>query len=242
MTWAMTKFCRFDLRTTDAGAARAFYGAVFGHDRSVIWPLHEQALARGARPHWLGHIAADDVERTAEALVERGAMRLGPTVARDGGQVAVLRDPGGAMVAVAALPPSNAATGLEAAWHVLHTNDAPRAAANYAAIFGWLLSEPIELGAQGVLQEFTWAAGGASAGGVADIAGRPRVHPHWLFFFEVDALDRAIAAVRAAGGVVIDSVTRPSGERVCVSDDPQGAAFALQERRAPASLPRRTGS
>ena len=230
MTVGMTKFCRFDLRTTDADAARAFYGAVLGHDRAVIWPLHEQARARGAQPHWLGHIAADDVDRTAEAFVARGAMRLGPTQTRDGGQFAVLRDPGGAVVAVASLP-LNASTGVAAVWHVLHTNDAPRAATNYCALFDWALTDRVEIGAHGVFQQFAWATGGANAGAIADIAGRPEAHPHWLFFFEVDALDPAIAAVRAAGGVVVDSVTRPSGERVCVCDDPQGAAFGLQERR-----------
>jgi predicted enzyme related to lactoylglutathione lyase len=47
----------------------------------------------------------------------------------------------------------------------------------------------------------------------------------------VDSLDPAIAATRAAGGLVLDPVVAPSGERICVCDDPQGAAFALRERR-----------
>ena len=41
----------------------------------------------------------------------------------------------------------------------------------------------------------------------------------------------AIAATRAAGGLVLDPIVLPSGERACVCDDPQGAAFALLERR-----------
>ena len=94
----MAKLCRFELRTTDADAARAFYGSILGHERSVIWPLHEQALARGARPHWLGQIGVEgsDFDRVADAFVARGATRLGPTLLRaDGSQTAVLRDPGG---------------------------------------------------------------------------------------------------------------------------------------------------
>jgi len=37
-------------------------------------------------------------------------------------------------------------------------------------------------------------------------------------------------AVRAAGGLVLDPVTLPNGDRVAVCDDPQGAAFALHAR------------
>lgn len=228
----MTTFCRFDLRTTDANAARAFYARLLGHDRAAIWPLHEQALARGARPHWLGRLGVADVERAAAAFVERGATRLGPTgPTSDGGQAAVLRDPGGALVAVGTPPPPHAQTPLDVVWHVLNTNDAERATANYRELVGWELTGRIDAGAQGVFHEFAWHAGGPTVGAIADIAGRAGVHPHWLFFFEVDALDPAIAAARAAGGVALDPIVLPGGERIGVCEDPQGAAFALRERK-----------
>jgi predicted enzyme related to lactoylglutathione lyase len=226
----MTRFWRFELRTTDADAARAFYTGILGHDRAVIWPLHEQALARGARPHWLGHLGTEDVERAAADFVERGAMRLGPTRPMgDGGQAAVLRDPGGAVVALATPSPSIVAADVGVVWHVLNTNDVARAMANYCELFGWELTDRVDLGAQGAFQQFAWRAGGPSVGAIGDIASRPGVHPHWLFFFEVDALEPAIASTRAAGGVALDPIVLPSGERACVCDDPQGAAFALRE-------------
>jgi predicted enzyme related to lactoylglutathione lyase len=227
----MTEFCRFDLRTTDADAARAFYTSVLGHDRAAIWPLHEQALARGARPHWLGHLGVEDFERAAAAFVERGAMPLGPTrPTADGGQAAVLRDPGGALVSVGTPPPANVKTGIEAVWHVLNTSDVARAAANYHDLFGWEVSDRLERIADVAFHQFAWHPGGVNVGAFADIAARPGVHAHWLFFFEVDALDQAIAAARAGGGLVLDPVVAPSGQRVCVCDDPQGAAFGLRER------------
>src|SRR4051812_46627735 len=99
--WVMFKFSRFELRTTDVNGARAFYAKVFGHNRATIWPLHEQALALGASPHWLGSIGVDDADRAAEAFVARGAMQLGPPRATpEGGRGVVLRDPGGAVVGV----------------------------------------------------------------------------------------------------------------------------------------------
>jgi uncharacterized protein len=226
----MVKFCRLELRTTDADGARAFYRSILGHDRAVIWTLHEQARARGAPPHWLGHLGVDDVERAAEAFVERGATRLGPTRPTSyGGEAAVLRDPGGAIVAVATPPPPNANASVDAAWHLLHTNDARRTLVDYHELFGWEVQRRVEIPGHGVFHEFAWHTGGPSVGAITNIAGIPGRHPHWLFFFRVDALEPAISATRKAGGLAIEPVVLPSGERVCVCDDPQGAAFALLE-------------
>ena len=94
---------------------------------------------------------------------------------------------------------------------------------------GWQLTDAVDLGPQGRHHQFAWSPGGPSVGTMADIAGRPGVHPHWLFHFRVAALEPALATVRAAGGLVLDPVTLPSGARIAVCDDAQGAAFALQE-------------
>ncbi len=226
----MTEFRRFALRTTDAVAARAFYREVLGHDRSSVWPLHEQALARGARPHWLGHLGVPDVERTVAAFIERGAARLGPTVPTgDGGEAVVLRDPGGAVVAVST-PPQADDVARDVVFHVLNTSDVARAAATYREIFGWEFAERIAMG-ELELHPFAWRVGGLGVGALADIADRPGVHPHWLFFFEVNDLASAMAATRALGGDALPAVEPHDGAPHCVCDDPQGAAFGLRERR-----------
>lgn len=224
----MTKFSRWELRTTDTSAASAFYPKLFGHDRAVIWALHEQALARGAKPHWLGHVEVGDVERTSQAFVERGAMRLGPTMTRpDGMQIAVLRDPGGAILALSSAVPSPST--LLPALHVLNTNDAPRAIANYRELFGWEFSAPEEVPGQGEVHPFAWQPGGPKVGIVVDITGMAGRHPHWLFFFRVPTLAPAIAATREAGGLALDPIVMPNGDRLCACDDAQGAAFGLLE-------------
>jgi len=126
-------FCRYDLRTTDVDAARKFYAEVVGLDFTeappaeepspiAVWPLHEQARARGAPPHWLGQLGVTDVETTVSLLVARGSEPLGPTVrAKDGTAFAILRDPLGAVVAVrrSTRRPHRAPI----AWHHLHTRD-----------------------------------------------------------------------------------------------------------------------
>ena len=224
----MTRFCRIALRTTDVPAARLFYRALLGDDGAEIVPLAAEAIARGARPHWLGHLGVADVESVARAFVEQGATRLGPTRAgADGGTVAILRDPGDAIVALAT--PSSAPVRPDVVWHSLNTADLARATASYCALMGWQLTQAAELGPLGRHHRFAWSPGGLSVGSMADLAGRPGVHPHWLFHFRVAALEPALVTVRAAGGLALDPVTLPDGTRLAVCDDPQGAAFALQE-------------
>jgi predicted enzyme related to lactoylglutathione lyase len=113
-------------------------------------------------------------------------------------------------------------------WHQLNTNDASRAAANYVDLFGWALTERVELGSVGPFQHFAWRANEASVGSIADL--RPGVHPHWLFFFGVPSVDAALEQVRTRGGIVVDSRALPSGARIAVCDDAQGAAFGLFQK------------
>jgi len=224
-----TRFCRFELRTTDVAAARVFYASILGEGDLDIVRLPAEAAARGAPPHWLGHLGVAGVERAAMAFVARGATRLGPTRPTvDGGEAAIVRDPGGAVVALATPPPTPVRA--DVVWHELNTNDLARASASYSDLFGWQLTDRLDLGALGVHQQFAWRAGEENVGSMAGTAGRPGVHPHWLFHFRVAALEPALAAVRAAGGLVIASVVLPNGERIAVCDDPLGAAFALRER------------
>ncbi len=230
----MTRFFRFTLRTSDVEAARAFYAAVLDAASLDIVQLHEQAVARGARPHWLGFLDVADVDAAAKAFVERGATALGPKWVNPAGLEAMtLRDPGGTVLALAK-PPAEArgegaasAFGPAVVWHLLHTADVERAKANYATLFGWELGAPRDLGGLGVFHPFAWDHGGAPAGAMSDVAARPGVHPHWLFHFRVAALEPALVAVRCGGGLVVDRVTLEGGERIAVCEDPQGAAFAL---------------
>lgn len=228
---ATQRFCRFELRTTAVAAAGAFYDAVIGGRGDGIVELPAMAAARGAVPHWLGYIGVGGiggVDEVAGRFAARGATRLGPPRA---GEAAILRDPGGAVVAMTNEEgPSRGGV----VWHSLHTVDAARAAENYVALFGWALTERLELGgALGNHQQFAWSAGEASVGSITDIAGRPEVHAHWLFSFGVRSLDAALAAVRAGGGTVFGPMMLPGGVRVAMCEDPQGAAFGLRDFEDP---------
>jgi predicted enzyme related to lactoylglutathione lyase len=228
----MTRFFQYVLRTTDAAAARRFYSAVLGRDDARVVPLHEQALARGARPHWLGFLEVPDVDAALAAFVARGAAQLGPLWTDAAGlRATTVRDPGGALVALAkpASPADGPAPGPAVAWQHLNTAGVERARADYGALFDWHFEAPRDVGALGVVHPFRWERGGAAVGGMSDIVGRPGRHAHWLFHLRVSALDPALEAVRSLGGAGLGPFTLPNGDRVAVCDDAQGAAFALLE-------------
>jgi uncharacterized protein len=232
----MVRFFQYQLRTTDVDAARAFYAAVLGRSDAVVFRLHEQALARGARPHWLGFLDVGEVDSAVSAFVARGAIPLGPKlVSAEGLEVALIRDPGGAVVALAKrprMPDGNEATNASdpgVVWQTLNTADVDTAKINYRELLGWHFEEPLDRGSLGVFHPFAWQAGGAPVGSMSDIGQRTGVHPHWLFHLRVASLDLALDAVRGGGGVALDPIVLPSGERIAVCDDPQGAAFALHE-------------
>ncbi len=223
----MISFDHIRLRTSDIAAARTFYKTILGQDDLEITKLPAEAVARGAPAHWLGHLGVEDVEAVASKFIARGAVRLGlPPTPETGGEVTVLRDPGGAVIG---LVKRSALLRTQAVWHHLNTHDAAQAITNYSEILGWQPTKRFDLGRGIEIQEFAGDADGESIGSIADIAGRPGVHPHWLFHFRVPALEPALAEIRAAGGLVIDAISLPGGNRVAVCDDPQGAAFALRE-------------
>ena len=229
-----SRFCRYLLRTTDVPAASAFYDAVLQRRGDGILPLHESAIARGAKPHWLGHIRSSErggADSVGARFIERGAMRLGPPAGV--GDFVVLRDPGGAIVAVTDGPAESSAGVV---WNQLNTREPNVAAANYSELFGWSFSEPRDLGQFGAQQAFAFAPGEAFSGALSGIEGRPEVHSHWLFFFAVPSLDVALERVRAHGGTAIGPLELPNGVRLSVCDDAQGAAFGVIEPNDAAKL------
>lgn len=226
------RFCRYELRTIEVDQAREFYRELLGHDKAVVWPLHEQARARGAVPHWLGSIGVGDLqqlERTSEELLRRGATSMGPIFeTSDGRHASVLRDPGGAIVGLTTPPAPEHV--VDVSWHVLNTNDVAAAIANYKAVFGWTIAAQPLTGPHGSFHPFSCGSSESSAGAMSDIAGRPNVHPHWLFFLNVASVDTAVELTRRAGGTATDPIETPAGDRIAICEDPQRAAFGLMER------------
>lgn len=245
-----TSFIWYELMTSDAGAARAFYRTVVGWEtrafeaggdytileangRGVggLMETPEDARRAGARPAWFGYVAVDDVDAAAERIVEAGG-RLHkdivtvPTV----GRIAMVSDPQGAPLYLIApegdgQPPAGDMAPGHVAWHELHTSDWQAAFDFYSAQFGWAKAEAMDMGPMGTYQIIS-AAGPNWIGAMfnADTFGRPA----WLFYFAVGDIDEAAQRVRSAGGEVLEGPMEvPGNAWIIQCRDPQGAMFAL---------------
>jgi predicted enzyme related to lactoylglutathione lyase len=221
-----SRFCRYELRTTNVSAATDFYAALLDRRDLIIRELPVSARTRGAPAHWLGYLSTAELGGSLAALqrwIDHGAMPIGARV----GDGAVVRDPGGAMLA---LTDSAELVDAGVALHVLQTANASRAAQIYVELFGWVLTERFELGPSVSFQQFAWRAGEPNAGAIGDIADRPGIHPQWQFFFAVGSFDAALTCAREHGAAVISPTELPDGRRIAACDDPQGAAFGIVER------------
>lgn len=233
---AARKFHRYELRTKDVSAARAFYAEILGEDvwlgseLSVV-PLPEHLVARGVPAHWLSHLSVDDVAASAAQFIARGAQQLGP--ARE--QSVILRDPFGAALAL------SRETGEPRRGRVIfhglevHERDHERALAMYFELCGWTPTELVDLGAElGRHRGFAWDDSKRTIGKIGTItphAAARGLHPQWVSHFGVADLEASLARVRALGGKVLGSLTLPNGELLGVCDDMYDAGFALCQQR-----------
>ena len=107
----------YELMTTDSAAAAAFYGEVVGwqardsghgdmdytllsdgaRDVCGLMAMPAEARANGARPSWVGYIAVDDVDRSADEILGKGgAVHRQPADIPEVGRFVVVADPQGA--------------------------------------------------------------------------------------------------------------------------------------------------
>ncbi len=221
------RFATFELRTTDVDGARTFYSDVLGAGLPPISPLHERARALGAPAHWLGHVAVPDLEKVIAQFVQHGGQQLGPlTTTADGAPLAVMRDPFGSVIGIRAFTEERSSM----AWHQLHTVDQEKALDFYNAVFGWRGVDALANGEDRFLV-FAWDSVHPPVGTIANTARIAGVHPHWLFYFDVDDLDAAIARATERGAEVIRGPFRgPRGSRIAVLHDPQRAELGLREK------------
>ena len=71
----------------------------------------------------------------------------------------------------------------------------------YSELFGWTKGDAIDMGPMGIYQIF--AIGGAPSGGM--MTKTPEIpHPFWLYYFNVEGIDAAMARVKKAGGRILN--------------------------------------
>ena len=244
-SYAPGTFCWVDLGTTDADAAKAFYGALFGWEaeelpatggtrytmlriggRDVAALYEQESVERdaGIPPHWSSYISVVDADEVAARVDGLGGKVLvGPFDVYDSGRMAVVQDPTGAIVS---LWQAGAHIGARLVndpgcleWNDLATPDPEAAGAFYRELLGWELA-PREPDA------FTITNEGSLNGSIRRETELP---PHWLPFFTTESIERSAEVAAANGGQVLVAGMEIAEGRIAVILDPQGAPFALFE-------------
>lgn len=244
-------FVWYELMTTDAAAAEPFYKSVVGWgakdagmpDMSYtlfnvgeipvagLMAMPESARKGGWRPNWMGHVGVDDVDASAaQAAKEGGAVHRAPQDIPGVGRFAIIADPQGVIFSLFkgnGVPPAAPAPGTpgHTGWRELHALDREAAFAFYAKLFGWTKAEAHDMGPMGVYQIF--AHKGEPIGGMLTKSEAVPA-PFWLYYFNVESIEAAMARVKAGDGQILSGPhVVPGGSWIVQCLDPQGAAFAL---------------
>ena len=237
-----------DLGTTDAEAAKSFYGDLFGwsyEDAPIpeggtytIAKLKDEEIAglfqqgpemEGIPPHWTSYISVESADASAEKAASLGgAVIKEPFDVMEAGRMAVIGDPSGAAFALWEAR-KHIGSGLvnepgSLCWNELLSKNPDAAGAFYVELFGW----SAELEGEGP-QDYTFFKNGdRPAAGMMPIApDMGDIPSHWNVYFAVDDCDATHdRAIEIGGSEIVAPTDIPEIGRFCVLCDPQNAAFS----------------
>ncbi|MCB2079178.1 MAG: VOC family protein [Novosphingobium sp.] len=205
-----------------------FAGGVLG--------LTEEMLSGGALPAWMGYLNSDDVDATVSAIVADGGQVHMPAIDLPVGRIAMVTDPQGAPIYVMKPIPPAGSEGMQSdvydhvkpqhvRWNELMTSDPQAALAFYRKHFGIEQEGEMDMGEMGSYQfiQHNKAPIGAVMPKMPDMPMSV-----WSYYIGVDDIDRALVAIEAGGGKVVNGPMEiPGGEFSLNAVDPQGAMFGL---------------
>jgi hypothetical protein len=188
----------------------------------------------------MGYVAVNDVDAAADRIKRLGGAVYVPPTNSNIGRISVVADLQTATLGLVKglKPGQRQSTDLNepkrAGWHELLAADREKAFAFYGELFGWQKADS-ELGPTDTYQLFSTS--GQTIGGMFTKPPVDQV-PHWLYYFNIGDIDAAAERVRAGGGWIFEGPFEvPDGWIVrCI--DPQGAIFALLEKRSQDGLER----
>lgn len=238
---AIGRFVWHDHISNDPDKARDFYSKLLGWKTEVFMPgeMDYPAISvdgethggfgpaqGGAPPHWLGHIAVEDVDETVTRAEAAGGSVLAPAMdIPEVGRMAVMRDPQGAVFSVFSSASEDwNPTGGVFVWDELHTTDVEGAKAFYREVIGWSANDT-DMG--GGVTYTIFESGGEQRGGCMMIR-QPDMPPNWLTYIGVDDVDGKCKEAEDLGAQkMVDPMDIPGVGRFAGLIDPTGAAFAL---------------
>jgi hypothetical protein len=226
-----------ELATSDADAAKAFYGEIFGWDfednpigDGQVYTMATRDGGTAAAlfasdqppPHWNSYVTVESADAAAETAGANGGTVVAPPFdVLDAGRMAVIIDPQGAAISVWEPRASIGATVVNTpgalTWNDLVTSDLDGSAAFYGALFGWTTQEIPGVEGYRIIQN-----GERSNGGMALSPDGPSA---WMPYFGHEDVDSLFETIPAKGGSVLHEAMQMPAGRIGVFADPQGAAF-----------------
>ena len=238
-----------DLAAVDLDAATAFYAGLFGWDSFndgetpyTIYLSGEHAVAGAMEltpemgempPVWSVYVNVVDADATlAAATAAGGAIFQEPFDIPDGGRIAVVADPAGAVIC---LFEGQGDSGMKVmdevgapCWFDCMSRDAAASIAFYETVFGWT-SETMDMGD---MQYTVFSNNGAPTAGTMAMPPMvpAEVPSHWQVNFVVADADVAAAYVADNGGTVTMPPNDTPFGRAAGMMDPWGAVFSVIDR------------
>jgi hypothetical protein len=241
-----------DMMAPDIDAARVFYRNLFGWEYNIggadygfysTAHLGGRATAGigGPQPDappapaaWSLYFASDDLQSDVAKAVSLGATVLYPaSQVGEFGKMAVLADPGGAAFCFwesgshigSQMTDEPGAT----SWYELYAANAKQSRDFYTALLG-----ASDEAMPGDLEYYTLKHGDTMICGIMQIdPSWGAVPPHWLVYFLVEDVEKAVDIVTSNGGKALSSIDDSPWGRFVTLQDPAGATFnVIQEPTA----------
>ncbi|WP_370309994.1 VOC family protein [Sphingobium abikonense] len=206
-----------------------------GHAGGVL-ALSRAMQDGGARPAWYGYVCVPDVNAAKSAFeAAGGTVHFDQTIEGVGRMALVADGQGAPLYVMTPTPPfddPNAKSDVfdyrkpqHVRWNELSTADQDEAIAFYTGLFGWRQDGAMPMPGLG---DYKFLYRGEDL--IGAIVQKPPAMPqsNWTYSIGVDAIDRAVAAVKDGGGTLIEGLHQiPGGEFSAVCTDPHGIAFGL---------------
>jgi uncharacterized protein len=243
--------CWVDTWQPDPEAAAAFYAGIFGWDVETGSPaastrydmcrLGGRDVAaigspppEGAAPAWTTYVWVDDVDAMAAAAeAAGGSVVAGPFASLDGGRLAMVADPAGAVLGLwqpgahRGAQRVNEPGAYAMSW--LRAPDPDGAAAFYGTVLGWT-TEPFGDATMFRLPGYVggepWQPVSREVVAVMTSAA-PDEPARWDVDFWIADADAAAARAPELGGAVVADPYDTPGFREAVLADPAGATFRI---------------
>ncbi len=243
-------FCWAELATVSVEEAKEFYRKLFsisaytntggsyhllevdGKPVGGMYELAQPQEITGIPPHWMPYIICDDLIATLEKVkANSGTVVVDPWAAGDIGATAIIQDVEGALLGL-----WQGGSLRSSAWKHRHgtiswfehaSKGNKETVPFYEKVFGYSSrTEPM-----GDSVYTTFYLGDEVVAGLYIMPEMMRdVPPHWLIYFAVNSVDKALEVTVAAKGEILMPKTQVPGIGMfAVIRDPQGAVLGLIE-------------